>query len=568
MTLLRWIILFLAMNTIALIAEEPAAPVATPEQTQWFRDAKFGLFIHWDPISIKGTEIGWSRGATVPKDVYDNLYKEFNPVKFDAKKWVETAKAAGMKYVVFTSKHMDGFAMFDTKESDYSIMRSPFKRDVCAELSKAVREGGLKLGWYYCIPDRWYRDWDYSTFRKDAAKPTEEEYTIRHVREICSKYGKVDILWFDENGEKHPAGTQAMVNEARKLQPAILVNDRAFGPQDYDTPEQLIGAYNPTRMWETCMTIGKQWSWKPDDEIKSLDTCIQTLVQVVGGGGNLLFNVGPMPDGGIEPRQVERLKEMGAWLKKYGESIYGTRGGPFRPDTWGVSTHAKDKIYLHILRWPADGRILLPKIDRRITKITMLNPGTIIVANGGPQQVRQEADHMWISVPEANRDPVDTIVVLQLDGPASDAKPGAYLSRSLTYKKKAAVSDSTSPIHAGDAAVDDDAGTNWRTSKDTRSAWLEVDLGADATFDEALIDEYKSGGLRVDEFEIQVKQGDAWKTVHQGKNIGPRLSVAFPAVTGRHVRLNLLKTNANTFINEFQLFAPGMGWIKVEDRNP
>jgi alpha-L-fucosidase len=265
-----------------------------------------------------------------------------------------------------------------------------------------------------------------------------------------------------------------------------------------------------------------------------------------------------MPDGRIEERQAARLREMGDWLKKYGESIYATRAGPFRADTWGVSTHAGNRVFLHILKWPADGRILLPAMTRKII-------GTRVLT-GGDASVRMEKDRLFVSVPEGRRDPVDTIVALELDGPASEAGAGEYLSRSLTYKMKTSVSDSTGPKYAGDAAVDDDAGTNWRTNKDTRSAWLEVDLGADVTFDEALVDEYKSGGLRVDQFEIQVKQGDTWKTVYAGKNIGPRRSVAFPAVKARHARLNLVKTSANTFINEFQLFRPGEGWIRKEER--
>jgi len=395
---------------------------ASPKDVGRWREMRFGLFIHWGPVSLKGTEIGWSRGGerrgrkdkskgAIPVEEYDNLYKQFNPTKFNADEWVAIAKAAGMNYLVFTSKHHDGFSMFDSQLTTYSIMHSPFHRDVVAELAKACHKGGIKLGFYYSPVD-WYHP-DYRT--ENHARYV--KFLHGQLRELCTNYGKVSILWFDGLGGKADDWqTTSLIRMIRRLQPGVIINNRAGLPSDHDTPEQRIGKFQTDRAWESCITIGRQWAWKPNDDIKSLKQCIQTLVQVVGGDGNLLFNVGPMPTGEIEPRQVERLKEMGAWLKKYGESIYGTRGGPFAPGPWGATTHKDSKIYVHILNWPGE-TVTLPPIKQKIVKSLMLT--------GGTATVKQSDDGISISVPAADRNEIDTIVVLQIEGKAADIKPGS-----------------------------------------------------------------------------------------------------------------------------------------------
>jgi len=201
----------------------------------------------------------------------------------------------------------------------------------------------------------------------------------------------------------------------RQLQPGVIINNRLGLPCDNDTPEQRIGKMQTHRPWETCMTICRQWAWKPNDQLKSLKQCIQTLVRVVGGDGNLLLNVGPMPDGRIEPRQVERLAEMGQWLKQYGESVYNTRGGPFTTGPWGAATYRGDTIYVHILD-PALESVSLPPIRKKITAGSVLG--------GGKVAVKQGDESIEIAVPRASRQEIDTIVVLKLDGPAAECRPG------------------------------------------------------------------------------------------------------------------------------------------------
>ena len=238
-----------------------------------------------------------------------------------------------------------------------------------------------------------------------------EKYLRAEVRELIENYGPLSTMWFDFSQGFSPQRGKGVVEFVRTLQPDILINDRCANAADYGTPEQVVGPLRLDRPWETCMTIGQQWAWKPDDRIKSLRECIQTLVLCAGGDGNLLLNVGPMPDGRIEPRQVERLKEMGQWLARYGKAIYGTRGGPFTPGKRVASTRAGNVVYLHVFQWK-DDQLVLPALPKKIVASSLLSGGTVSVRPDGPKLV--------IRVAPADRQPIDTIVALELDGPAID----------------------------------------------------------------------------------------------------------------------------------------------------
>ncbi len=411
-----------------LSAQVEPAPAA--DRLGWWREARFGLFIHWGPVSLKGTEISWSRANTnplcpnkgeIPADVYDNLYKSFDPTMFNADEWAAVAKGAGTRYVVLTAKHCDGFCLWPTDTYDYHIGNTPFRRDVCGELAAAVRKAGLRIGWYYSPMD--WRDPDCRTERNAA-------YVKRmqgQVRELLTRFGRIDLLWFDWDGGTIPWDQEATYRLVRAAQPAIVVNnrldcsfgglsaDRDLGPNaDYLTPEQVIGAYNDRQPWETCMTLGTQWSWKPGDKVKSVDEVIRILAGCAGGDGNLLLNVGPMPDGRIEPRQVEVLEGVGAWLAKFGESIYATRGGPFKPGPYGASTRRGRTIYLHVFDWPSPA-LALPAIPAKIIGSRVLG--------GGPVSVRETGAGLEIAVPKSGRHSADTVVVLELDRPAAGISP-------------------------------------------------------------------------------------------------------------------------------------------------
>jgi len=318
---------FLAIFLAALTA---SADDTSQTALKHWQEMRFGMFIHWGPVSLTGHEIGWSRGKQTPIAEYDNLYKEFNPTKFNADEWVSVAKAAGMKYIVLTTKHHDGFCLWDTKFTDYNIMNSPFHRDVTKELADACRKQGIMFCAYHSICDWYHPDYPLGSPGGKTKKPNPDmdrynAYLKNQLAELLKNYGPLGVLWFDGDWEQPwtiERGTD-LYAYLRKLQPTLIINNRISKARagmagtsaagqfagDYDTPEQRIGGFQMNRPWETCMTICRQWSWKPDDTMKSLEQCLHTLIRTVAGDGNLLFNVGPTPTGEIEPRQIERLRK-------------------------------------------------------------------------------------------------------------------------------------------------------------------------------------------------------------------------------------------------------------------
>jgi len=547
------------VGQLTLAAAEPTAPPESNEQRiarmKWWQEARFGMFVHWGPVSLKGTEIGWSRdpgpnGArgSIPAAEYDSLYKQFNPTKFSAKQWVATARAAGMKYLVFTTKHHDGFCEFDSKLTDYKITspQSPFHRDVVKELADACHESGIRFGMYYSPPDCHHPDYRTANHARYIA------YLHGQIGELLSNYGQVDIIWFDGlGGSAKDWGAPRLFALIKRLQPGIIINDRCGLPGDTNTPEQTIGTFQMDRPWETCMTICNQWAWKPDDDMKSLKQCLDVLVTCAGGDGNLLFNVGPMPSGEIEPRQVDRLKQMGQWLKKYGQSIYGTRGGPYKPSRGIASTREGDTVYIHVLQWRGDS-VSLPQLPKKVLSASLLT--------GGKLTLSQADDGITLNVPTADRQEIDTIIVLKLDGSADDIAPISIAGNSGKGLIRPVMEATASNVYQGNAAfsagkaIDGDADTRWATDAGTHKAWLQIDMGRPLTFSRAAIDE--AYGQRVQSFELQSKKGNRWKTFYRGTTIGDGFCVDFPQVTARLVRLNILDANEGPTITEFQLFGP------------
>jgi alpha-L-fucosidase len=403
-------------------AGEPKIEVtkAPPEAIAKWRQLKFGMFIHWGPCSLKGTTIGWSRGTDVPIAEYDNLYKRFNPVQFSGDQWAKIAKDAGMRYMVLVTKHHDGFCLFDTRQTDYNIMHSPFGRDVTKELAQAARKEGLAFGAYYSIPDWHNPDFAFTgpmgkTPSRHANMERYERFLRGQMEELIGNCGPLLTIWFDDadpsNRNLGPVRAAQVVKFIRSLQPDILINGRSGCREvaDFTNSEQVVGQMQTQKPWETCMTLcGPQWSWtKPNEPMKSLKECLHILVNTVGGDGNLLLNVGPMPDGRIEPRQAERLREIGRWLARYGETIYGTRGGPYVRGPWGAATCKDNTVYVHVLD-PNLDVVKLPPLAQKIVGSSVLT--------GGTATVTQTDQGIEISIPKADRQEIDTIVVLRLEG--------------------------------------------------------------------------------------------------------------------------------------------------------
>lgn len=407
-------------------AQQQASGIKTSKKVMdGFMDKRFGMFIHWGPVTLRGTEIGWSRGHEVPVKEYDNLYKEFKPELFNADAWVKTAKDAGMKYLTITAKHHDGFCLWPTAYSSYNIMNTPFKRDVVGELAKACKKYGIAFCIYFTVLD--WHDPNYplhnipgDTTLDPKANMSKFVITMKNeLKELITKYHPY-MLWFDGNWEKpwKQEYGQDLYRYIKSLDKDVIINNRlgkgdhtafsAASVGDYLTPEQKVGELNMNEPWESCITICNQWAWKPNDKMKTLKECIQTLAKTSGGNGNLLFNVGPMPDGRMEARQVERLKEMGNWLTQYGVSIYGTKGGPYTPNNSYATTRKGNKIYVHVFERKAD-KLTLPALPgAKIIKAYFLNGNAVTFT-------QENSSGIKISLPEALPNAVSSVIVLELD---------------------------------------------------------------------------------------------------------------------------------------------------------
>jgi alpha-L-fucosidase len=413
---------------------------AATTRIAWWRDAKFGLFMHWGVYSIpgRGEWVQWDE--QIPVGEYARLAQEFHPDKFDPDSWAAIAKAAGMKYTVLTARHHDGFALFDDPGSDFTAMKSAAHRDFVADYVKAVRSAGLRVGLYYSPLDWRFPGFFFPDIYRASAVEMRQQYH-RQLDELGSHYGKIDILWFDGGGvdwlgfggieskggwktrprDRHYTGSfswqdDQAVGNLRKLQPSIIVNGRTDAPADFQSREGdgALGDFDSHHPWELCttLTIGA-WGYQPNAKAKPLNDIIRLLVGAVGRDGNMLLNVGPRPDGQIEPEQAERLREVGDWLKRFGQSIYATRGGPYLPGDFGVSTYRDKTVYLHILN-PVQRTLSLPALPARILGCSSLT--------GGSATCKQAEDSVEISLSE-NADAVDTIIALTLASPAADIKP-------------------------------------------------------------------------------------------------------------------------------------------------
>jgi alpha-L-fucosidase len=548
----------ICLATIVVHAARPGKTVAQYDaRLAWWSAARFGMFIHWGPVSLTGQEISWSRANSntncpnngqIPVAVYDHLYKTFDPTNFSAAEWVRIAKDAGMKYMVLTAKHADGFLLWDSKVDGYNIGATPFHRGICAELAKAAHRQDMKIGWYFSEMD--WRDPDCRSANNDRFVGKFQA----ELKELLSNYGKISVLWFDCDGWPamwDPTNTYGLV---RKLQPQILINNRlemsthdqwlhqgGLNPnEDFYTPEQRIGAYDDKTPWETCMTLGTQWSWKPDDKIKPAGEVIHILAQCAGGDGNLLLDVGPMPDGRLEPRQVAVLKQVGTWLNRVGESIYGTRGGPWKPTKNIASTRRGNVIYVHILNGAGDS-IELPDIARKIKSAASLN--------GGNVKFTHRDGTLILTVPPGRRDASDTVVKLKLDGSAMDLPT---MDLPATFKATASnVFQNDGTGYGAQFAFDGDEQTRWATDNGTKQAWITAHFVKPQTVSHVRISEAYPN--RVQQFEFQYRDGGNWKVIFSGTTLGDNFQKSFDTVTAQDFRLNILDASEGPTINEIEL---------------
>ncbi len=403
-----------------------AQTLSKDERMQWWREAKFGMFIHWGVYAqYAGTYNGHEQAkggaewimnrSKIPYKEYQAIAKDFNPIQFNAEQWVKYAQEAGMKYIVITAKHHDGFAMFKTNASKWNIVdATPYGRDILKELAAACKKYNMKLGFYYSQAQDWINPggaasrklmnegWanpDSTTidnFTKlhdghwDALQETKtfDEYinqvAVPQVKELLTNYGDVSVLWWDTPVNMTNDAAKKL-NELLKLQPNIITNDRLKKPEypgDTRTPEQKIPGVKDldNNDWETCMTMNGTWGFRAsDNNWKSSKVLIQNLCDIASKGGNYLLNVGPKADGTFPIESIDRLKEMGTWLQKNKESIYASKASPIGSFDWGRCTTNLTKqglaVYLLVFNWPANGSLNIPLIKNKIKRVTVLETG-------------------------------------------------------------------------------------------------------------------------------------------------------------------------------------------------
>jgi alpha-L-fucosidase len=411
-------------------AYEPSAE--NLKSRQWFQDARFGLFVHWGVYSLLSDGEWVMNNRRIPAADYEKLPAFFNPIAFDADEWVKLAKDAGMKYITITSKHHDGFAMFDSKTSDWDIVeRTPYKKDVLKALAEACRRHGLKLFFYYSQLDWHHPDYfPLGRTGRDAGRPNAGEwnryldYMDAQLSELLTNYGDIGGIWFDGWWDKPDADwrlprTYSLIH---KLQPAALVganhHRRPFPGEDFqmwekDLPGGNTAGFNAdaevgTLPLETCDTINGAWGFNINDRrYKSTRELVHYLARAAGHNANFLLNVGPMPDGRIQPEFVTRLREIGEWLKTNGAAIYGTRGGPIPPRDWGATTRREDKIYVHVLDWQ-DETLLVPPLGGRVRSARFLR-------DGSRADFVQHDLGVMLKLPKDKRDANNTVVELQME---------------------------------------------------------------------------------------------------------------------------------------------------------
>lgn len=454
------IALLLGLTSFIQIA---AAEMAKESKMDWWREARFGMFIHWGVYAVPGgvyKGFEQNRGGAewcmnrmkIPVTEYQAYAKQFNPVKFDADAWVKIAKDAGMKYIVITTKHHDGFAMFKSEASKWNIVdATPYGKDVLKQLAAACKKEGIKLGFYYSHAQDWNNPGGSAALKParegwpnpDSTKidaytkahnghwdslqttATMAEYidkiAVPQVKELLTNYGEVSVLWWDTPTNMTEEFADK-IKDVLKDYPTLITNDRLMRnrPQfagDFKTPEQKIPNLSELdgKDWEACMTMNGSWGWrsyKPD--FKTSEVLIRNLVDIASKGGNYLLNVGPQADGLFPQQSIDGLKDIGNWMKVNGEAIYGTKASPLKPLSWGRCTSKEAKggtvLYLSVFEWPKNGKLMVPDVKNKIGAVKLL-------ANGKSLQTSVSAEVLTIDLPKEALDKIATVIKIELTGP-------------------------------------------------------------------------------------------------------------------------------------------------------
>ncbi len=546
-------------------------------RAQWLRNAKFGVFLHWNPSSLVGQEVSWCR-KDVGIEKYDNLYKEFKGQNFHAEEWVKLFETAGIRYAVVVPKHHDGFAMWDTKTYDYNVMKSPFGRDYVKEMALACQGSQVQFCLYYSVLDWWNPKYqghagaDLTAYKNEIFKP--------QMKELLTQYGKIGCIWFDGHWEAswtHKDGKE-MYDYIRRLQPGTLLGNRIdqkaarSGPVcswtgsfydgapdpvgDYQAREADLGEFYMDKAWDCCFSLcgtNFRWSWYPPMTPRPTHEVLGWLIQCIGRDGSLLLGVGPRPDGTIDPSNAQSLEEIGTWTKANGEAIYGTRGGPWHPTPNYVATRKGNKVYLFVTKWDGD-ELVLPPLPAQVKAVRLLS-------QAGSASLDTAADGWTLTVPERFHRQPTTIVEITLDQEALKLAPVKPFPApvNLALRKTATVSSvwpgrdllDLKPSHI----TDGNPGTIWAAEEKARSASVSVDLEKDCEIHRLAFSE--APYHRIQSFSVEALVGGQWQKIGQGgsSDANGQISLKVKPMKARQWRLNILSASDTPVLAEFQVFS-------------
>ncbi len=553
------LVLMMACTSTPKNKAEVVAPSSDDERMAWWREAKFGLFIHWGVYAVPAGKYGdntnygeWiMNSARIPSAEYKEYASQFNPVKYDPKAWVKVAREAGMRYIVITSKHHDGFALYPSDVTDWDVVdATPYGKDLLGPLVDEAKQAGLKMGFYYSQAQDWNHPggaksrfqegdgWDEA--HKGDFDAYLENIALPQAKELLSRY-PLDIFWWDTPTWMNEERTRPFV-EALKVRPNIITNNRLGVDGDTKTPEQFVPVTGHEGDWETCMTMNRHWGYNAyDDDWKSSEELIHKLIEICSKGGNFLLNVGPTAEGEFPQPCIERLQDMGAWLKVNGESIYGTTKGPFSYLSWGAATRKDDLLFLHVTDWPENGKLHVPLTSKVASAALLVKPNKKLL-------IKAEQERIVIDLPTEAPDPVATVIILRLD-----EEP---LAMPLASEGKTIMASSELPDHPVANAADGTGHHIWESADSIGESYLEYDLERPTWIQATGLDEPDRWPRYRQTVRMEAETENGWKEVFSAQTNGHGLVKNFDPIQTRRVRLYIERNEGLPGIAEWQLYSP------------